>query len=237
MKFSSIDKSYLAARKKVAERLGQRDLWSVVDHWPLFAGETNIARFLAIYEILKGQRSVPGAIAEFGSWKGANLMFMAKVMEILDPRSNKQIHCFDSFEGLTQFTDNDTDADKWRGTYKGSLADLQEMITLYDKQDTICIHPGLIEETLPQFLNEDKGIAFSLIYFDADVYSPAIAVLRNCHDRLVKGGVIVFDEWNFENWPGESVAVREFMSEQADSYNMEHVANTRQPSLILRKIR
>ena len=54
---------------------------------------------------------------------------------------------------------------------------------------------------------------------------------------MAKGGLFVMDEWNDERWPGESVAVKEFLKSHGDDYRMRHVRNARQPSLVLEKIR
>jgi hypothetical protein len=236
LKFAAEDARYLSERKQVSEAYGARELWSVIDHWPLYVGVSNLARSLAIYEILKEQAAVPGDIAEFGSWRGANLMFMAKVMAILDPLCGKQVHCFESFEGLSTFTPQDG-GDGTRGEYKGSQAELEELIALYQLGDTIKIHKGWIDDTLPAFLAADAGRTLSLAYFDADLYAPAVTVLTHCHERMAKGGVFVFDEWNYPAWPGEGLAVREFMERHGEAYDMVHVPKTRQPSLVLRKIR
>ena len=45
------------------------------------------------------------------------------------------------------------------------------------------------------------------------------------------------DEWNYDQWPGESLAVREFLETNGDSYEMISVRNARQPSLVLKKIK
>jgi hypothetical protein len=235
-KFAAIDNSYLANRKQFSAKVGLRELWSVIDHWPLYVGVSNLARSLAIYEILKEQSKIPGDIAEFGSWRGANLMFMAKTTQILDPYSPRQVHCFESFEGLQNFRTEDGKPQE-AGTYKGSLEELQEMLTLYGLSDSVAIHKGRIEKTLPKLLGQDGGLTFSLVYFDADLYEPAITVLEQCHARMAKGGVFVFDEWNYPEWPGEGRAVREFMDKRSDFYEMSNVSRTRQPSLLLRKIR
>jgi hypothetical protein len=231
------DAAYLQDRAAISERMGSKELWSVIDHWPLYVGVGNLARFLRIYEIVKEQTSVPGHFAEFGSWRGANLMFMAKALQILDPHGSKSVHCFDNFAGLPKFSDKDADEGGQVGAYRGSLEELETFIELYGFGDTIAIHQGLIEETLPAFLNDDRGATFSLIYFDADLYEPAAAVLSAGHERMVKGGVFVFDEWNSPRWPGEGIAVREFMESHGEFYRPENVAGTRQPSLILRKVR
>ena len=121
MKFNSIDKRYLNERKLISEKYGRRELWSVIDHWALYRGISNLARSMAISDTLRGTLSVPGHVAEFGSWRGGNLMLMAKLLRIYDPHGAKVVHCFDSFEGLTEFTVQDGDMDRNAERYKGSL--------------------------------------------------------------------------------------------------------------------
>lgn len=235
MKFAAEDAAYLAERKALSEELGQRELFSVIDHWPLYCGVSNLARFMAIADLLRATLTVPGHVAEFGSWRGANLMFMAKLLRIYDPMGAKTVHCFDSFEGLTEFKAEDAAATANRGRYAGNLSELKAMAALYRLNDDIVIHQGLIEQTLPEVLKQDQSLSFSFVYCDTDLYSSTRQILDGLHDRLSRGGVFVLDEWNHEGYPGETVAVREFIAEHPGQYEMEHVARARQPSLILRK--
>ena len=235
MKFAAEDATYLTERKALSQELGPRELWSVIDHWPLYCGVANLARFIAIADLLRSVSNVPGHIAEFGSWRGANLMFMTKLLQIFDPMGSKVVHSFDSFEGLTQFSAQDAYATAQRGRYAGNLAELEAFITLYRLQDSISIHKGYIENTLPELLSRDQGLSFSIVYCDTDLYESTKVILDGLHDRLCSGGIFVFDEWNYQNYPGETVAVREFLSAHPQEYVMEHVARARQPSLVLRK--
>lgn len=237
MKFKKSDEIYKEKRNSISKKMGKRDVWSIIDHWPLYVGNSNLARYLAIADILKSTLNVPGHIAEFGSWKGANLMFMAKLMRIYDPMGAKQIHCFESFEGLSTFTPEDGTASNTLGEYAGNYEELMEMINLYDFEDDIVIHKGLIQDTLHTLLAKDKGISFSFVYCDTDLFEPTDLILRMLHDRLAKGGVFVFDEWNYEKWQGETIAANKFMADFSDYYEMEHITDTRQPSMLLRKIR
>ena len=84
-KFAHSDKKYLENRKKFSEKYGERELWSIIDHWPLYAGIGNVARSIAISDLLRGTLTVPGHVAEFGSWRGANLLFLAKLFKIYVP--------------------------------------------------------------------------------------------------------------------------------------------------------
>ncbi len=235
-KFEKQDIEYKLKRTEISKKYGERELWSIADHWPLYCGKANLNRFLAIYELLNSVENVPGNIAEFGCWRGTNLVFMAKVMENLDPHCSKLIYGFESFEGLTQFNRSDYEAIKQQGAYKGSFEELNDIISLYNLDNSIVIEKGTIEETLPKTLETKKGLSFSLVYIDTDLYASTKLILESLHNRLTKGGIFVLDEWNFDQWPGESIAVNEFMKDFGNYYEMETIKNTRQPSLVLRKV-
>jgi hypothetical protein len=102
-------------------------------------------------------------------------------------------------------------------------------------KDEIVIHKGFVNDTLPKLLEVRTELSFSLVYFDMDLYEPTIEALNQFHPRLAKGGILVFDEWNTEKFPGETLAVREFLDVHGDCYRTEQVQHTRQPSLTLIK--
>ena len=130
-------------------------------------------------------------------------MLMAKLLRIYDPHGAKVVHCFDSFEGLTEFTVQDGDMDRNAERYKGSLEELKDIIDLYEMSDEIVIHQGLIEQTLAGVLDANEALSFSLVYCDVDLYQPTRIMLELVHPRFVKGGVFVFDEWNADWFPGK----------------------------------
>ncbi len=236
MKFEKGDKTYLSARKEFSTKYGERDVWQVMDHWPLYVGNANLQRVLAVYELIKSTLHVPGHIAEFGSWRGANIMFIAKVLNILDPHSNKLVYSFDSFEGLTEFNEKDINAVSEKGAYKGSLEELKDLISLYELNDNISIQKGYIENTLPALMALDPALSFSFVYCDTDLYSSTKIILDLLHPRMMIGGLFVFDEWNHPKWPGETAAVKEFLDIHSSNYEIIHIKNTRQPTLALKKI-
>jgi macrocin-O-methyltransferase TylF-like protien len=236
MKFAQIDRAYLDRRKSLSAKYGERELWSIIDHWPLYCGIANLGRSLAISDLLRSTLTVPGHVAEFGSWRGANLVFLAKLLRIFDPHGSKLVHCFESFEGLSTFVPEDGASVETRGKYKGSYEELTDIIALYEMQDEIVIHKGLVQDTLPASLEQQKELSFSFAYCDVDLYEPTRLILDQIHARLSCGGMFVLDEWNAENFPGETLAVREFLVEHGSQYAVEHVRNARQPTLVLRKI-
>ena len=107
MKFRQIDEAYFARRKAYAAKHGGGDpaFWARSDYWPLYAGYANLARYVAILDIVRRSLTVPGDVAEFGVYRGANFLFVAKLMRLFDPMGWKQVHGFDSFQGLTTFAE------------------------------------------------------------------------------------------------------------------------------------
>lgn len=233
---SQADTRYLDARKAFSKKAGPQEIFGVADHWPLYAGTQNIARYFSIYETLKNTPSVPGHVAEFGTWNGSTTMFMAKMMSHYEPNIHRRFLCFDTFEGLPQGSQADGEHNKQGGAYSGNLERFREMIALYDLEHVIEIHQGLIEKTLPAALKADQSLALSFVFCDADLYEPTKTALEHCHPRLVPGGCFVFDEWARPEWPGETQAVYEFLESHPKEYQELTMPSSRQPSLMIRKI-
>ena len=235
MKFKSLDEQYFASREVFAKQIKNLELWNLIDHWPLYVGNVNLARNLAISDLFRSTLSVPGDAVEFGCWKGSTTLLLAKLLKIYDPNGPKLVHVFDSFEGLTQFHDADADATSQFGNYQGSRQHLEDCAKLAEVHDMITIHEGSIENTLPMFVSQQKQSKFSFVFCDTDLYSSTSAIMQHMWYRLSIGGIMVFDQWNTLEFPGEGIAVNEFLESIPDSFEMIKPQNTRQPSLALRR--
>jgi hypothetical protein len=72
---------------------------------------------------------------------------------------------------------------------------------------------GDVEDSIPEFLNNNPGFRISLLYLDADLERPTYASLSLLWDRIVTGGVIVFDEFEFHRF-SESAGFDKFVKER-----------------------
>jgi len=236
-KFAKVDQAYLSRRKKFATSIGQPDLFSLVDQFGLYCGINTIGTKLAVYDIMKKVIDTPGNIVEFGSWKGGNLLFMAKVLQLLQPNTIKRVYSFDSFEGLQVFDDkDDLDHKAWTGKYTGDESVIRMAIDLYEMNDWVHIVKGDAMETIDKFEAEHPYMMFSLAYVDFDLYKPVKRALDYIGPRLCSGGAIVFDEALTSSWPGEGVAMLEFLQERNHGeFKMYNVGFARQPTCYLIK--
>ncbi|MDP2815054.1 MAG: class I SAM-dependent methyltransferase [Rectinemataceae bacterium] len=145
-----------------------------------------------------------GLVCEFGVYHGTT------INRIAARYPNKEIHGFDSFEGLPE----DWMVEGSKGTYSTGKV-------IPQTAPNVKMHIGLFHDTLPLFLEKHEGPA-AFLHIDSDIYSSAKTVLTLMRRRIVSGTVIVFDE--FFNYAGfqehEFRAFFEFIKETSHAYEI-----------------
>ena len=63
--------------------------------------------------------------------------------------------------------------------------------------------------TLPKFFKDSPETIVALAYFDLALYEPTKKCLEALKPHLIRGSVIMFDELNSREYPGETVAFKE----------------------------
>lgn len=70
---------------------------------------------------------------------------------------------------------------------------------------------GDILETVKRYVDNHPELKIALLHIDTDIYEPAKEALNVFYDRVVKGGVVAFDDYGTVG--GETLAVDEFFGE------------------------
>ena len=229
---------FIEERNLFAKQAGVPNLYDFIDHFPLYAGIHTIANKLWTYELLNKTTGIPGDIAEFGCWKGSNLMFLAKIMSVLEPNSPKKIFGFDNFSGLPEAVEADGPyASNQTGRYCGDEKALQEAIALFDLSDKVMLVVGDALQTIPKFHLENPHSVLSFAYLDFDLYEPTKAALKLIDDCLSVGGIVVFDEACTTEWPGETLAMKEFLKSTTKEFRAHSNSLSRQPTVALERVK
>jgi hypothetical protein len=186
-----------------------------------------LKRFLAHYELFRPTIDLPGDIVELGVYRGASLMAWANFLEVRSMGDRaKQVIGFDNWQGFKSFHQKDGGpdqrVDKVIGGYDASVFKqvLAEAIEIYDKDRFIPYKPriilvdGDIEETVPRYVEENSGLRISLLHVDCDLYMPTRVALETLWPRVVRGGVVVFDDYGVRPWEGESTAADEYFADK-----------------------
>jgi len=187
---------------------------------------TSIERFYALFSTVEylHLNKIEGCFVECGVWRGGSMMLAAKTLKKLGDQS-RDLHLFDTFEGLPR-PDEKKDVDVFGnraidGWLPRSVSDeashwaeagLDEVrknmeSTGYDT-DRIHYIKGLVENTLPEQTPEK----IALLRLDTDFYSSTKAEMEYMYPKLVKGGVLLLDDYG--HFQGAREAVDEYFNDR-----------------------
>lgn len=133
-----------------------------------------------------------GDIVECGVWKGGMSIFLTKLF------TEKKIWVCDSFKGCQDPKTGKYDYSKEThvlGQYNGGTVDtVKKNFKKYDALDEhrVSFLKGWVKDTLQDEICPIKEI--SLLRIDVDSYSSTLEVLDCLYDKVVPGGMIIFDD-------------------------------------------
>ena len=182
-----------------------------------YISRQSLTKFIARTEVFKKQLHINGSVLEVGVHRGASFMTWAHLSSILEPVNYlRQIIGFDTFSGFTDLSEKDSkgtsDHLEIGGFNPGNHAyqNLMEAIQLYDKNRlmghiTKCqLIKGDAKYEIPKYLESNPHTLISLLHLDADLYEPTKVALQHIVPRMPKGAIILFDELNLDQFPGET---------------------------------
>jgi O-methyltransferase len=146
-----------------------------------------------------------GAMAECGVFRGGSALVIAQVIS----SSPRRLYLIDSFAGLST-PDPRRDISYAVGQY--AFRDVRSVAALMSPFDA-CIVQGWIPEVLAELPETD----WSFVHVDVDLYEPTSGACRYFYDRLIAGGIMLFDEYGFPSCRGERRAVDEFFTSRPES--------------------
>jgi len=172
-----------------------------------------IGKMLAHYELYKMTLDIPGAIVECGVFKGVSFTRFAMFRELFKNPYSKKIIGFDTFNKFPE-TEFDNDRELRRryinsaGEDSISTQQLMDVLNHKNINKNIELVAGDITETVPNYIASHPELKISLLNLDVDIYEPSVTVLEYLYPRIVKGGILVLDDYG--TFPGETKAVDDY---------------------------
>jgi O-methyltransferase len=164
------------------------------------------------------RRGVPGSFVECGVWRGGSSAVMALAARRVG--QNRQLHLFDSFEGLPepQKIDEAGAAEYSGGRSSGSLqsidrckAELAEVEAflfgdLRLNREAVHFHVGWFQHTVAAAGDALGDVA--VLRLDGDWYESTKVCLEHLYPKLSRGGVLILDD--YFAWVGCKKATDEY---------------------------
>jgi O-methyltransferase len=164
------------------------------------------------------RQNIPGAFVECGVWLGGSAGLMGLAIE--STSQNRQIHLFDSFQGLPEPGPSDGAAAKEYsgGRGDGRLAPISRCDATLEQVQTflferlrlnsgrIQFHVGWFQQTIPAIANQLGPVA--MLRLDGDWYESTQVCLQHLYPKLSPGGVVILDDYYC--WEGCRKATDEY---------------------------
>ena len=213
-----------------------------LDNLGLFLSRKHLSRIIFMHEMYKKIINVNGVVMEFGVRWGQNQALFENFRGMYEPFNHtRKIIGFDTFEGFPSVDEKDGQSDNASvGSY--GVADDYELyldkVLAYHESESPISHlkkyelvKGDASVTLEKYLKQHPETIVALAYFDFDIYEPTKRCLELIKGRLGKGSIIGFDELNFSEFPGETIAFDEVLGIQ--NYRIVRSPLTPLPSYII----
>lgn len=165
---------------------------------------------------------IPGDFVECGVWRGGQAMLAARTFQ-KEGDTSRKFWLYDTYTGMSEPTSDDVYLPKaedpapikWQKLNKGthtdwcyaSLDDVKTNLASVEyPQDKILFIEGKVEDTIPANIPEH----IALLRLDTDFYESTRHELEHLYPRLVKGGVLILDDYG--SWAGARKAVDEYFA-------------------------
>lgn len=176
--------------------------------------EATAYRLIYFYNLLSHVKNFEGNIVECGVGYGRSFFFLCTLVRLF--QKERKLYGFDSFKGFPNPTENDyVNAP---GITEGHYATSKEGVIRYLVKSGIDVEflnkqvklvSGFLSETLPTY----DGGDIVLLHLDVDLYSSYKDALHYLYPKVLKGGIVAFDEYQAEQkFPGARKAIDEFFN-------------------------
>lgn len=173
-----------------------------------------ISKLIAHYELYKMVMDIPGSIVECGVFKGVSLARFSMFRELFESPYSKKIIGFDTFHQFpeTEFEDDKGFRDRCVSAAGEESISVEQLTGVLKRKDifrNIELVEGDITRTVPDYIASHPELKISLLNLDVDIYEPSVIILEHLYSRIVRGGVLVLDDYG--TFPGETKAVDDFI--------------------------
>lgn len=197
-----------------------RESDTAVSPWKTFAriqGAANLARYF-LYSL-----DLEGARAECGVFQGFSALFACRAAALKAGRyGGEGLHLIDSFEGFPQPQPEDFipirggNETKYAPAFVAGDAavSFEQVRSVFRAFPGVQFHRGFIPEVLAQL----PETSWAFVHIDVDLHDPTLASLDYFYPRMVKGGVIVCDDYGSKLFPGARKAWESYCTENGIAF-------------------
>lgn len=155
-------------------------------------------------ELIRLANTTPdGCIYELGVYKGGSSLLLAQSFP------DRLVMGIDTYEGLPKEHWNEKEIHKPKDFNDTSLDDVYDYIVIENNCLNFIPVKGLFPDCLENIPLDVDSTKPSFVHVDFDFYEGAKSAIEFFKDKMLKGGVMVFDDHMWPNCPGIERALKE----------------------------
>ncbi|MDO8594520.1 MAG: TylF/MycF/NovP-related O-methyltransferase [bacterium] len=182
-------------------------------------------KVLYLSEVYGKVRGIEGDIVECGIGYSETFQILSCLLK--KDTAVRNLWGFDSFEGFPEPTKEDTSSrNPKKGEWKVlTVAELYVILgRLRLDKDFIDSRVKVVKGFFEDTLHAASVSKIALLHLDVDLYQSYKTCLTELFPRIVKGGVVLFDEYDSPSFPGAKKAIDEYF--KGTSYRLQKDGGT-----------
>lgn len=173
------------------------------------------SKFISHLDLFRKSSGLRGEIVELGVFKGNSLFRWIKFRDLLETTYSRKIIAFDMFGDFpeTSYEEDKKERQLFIEETDGGVGikvdDLNQYLDFLGLEKNVEIVKGDILTTLPEYCENNPQLKISLLHIDVDLYEATKTGLDLLFDKVVKGGVVIFDDYG--DFSGANKAIDGFL--------------------------
>ncbi len=173
-------------------------------------GRTMLAqkRLWTLWQCVGNVVDLDGSVAEVGTYRGGSAHFIAAAFRV---RLGHEVpmEVIDTFEGHPEGKLSEHDSSIHMGGDKFLSTSHESVVEYLRPFEQLTVRKGEFSAVAAQL---PEG-TYRLVHVDVDLYVPALDCLRYFGPRLVRGGIVVLDDYGSASCPGIRRAAEEYLAD------------------------
>lgn len=155
-------------------------------------------------------RHLGGDLVECGVWKGFSFAFLADYLGLAG--WDQQVYLYDTYQGIPEALNSEN---RSNAVYEKQISEDPDAIYRH-VQDRFasCPNVHVVRGIVPDIFAETCPDRIALLHVDMNSTASEIAALEGLFDRMVPGGMIVFDDYGWTGYSAQRVAEDDWMAKR-----------------------
>ena len=180
-------------------------------------------RCYELWDLISQVKDLKGALIEVGVWKGGTGAIIAQKAKIEGIKD--KVYLCDTFSGVVKTGANDPiyKGGEHADTSRELVSDLMKSLKL----SNVKLLSGIFPDETSKYISKEK---FRFCHIDVDVYQSAKEITDWIWPRLVRGGIIAYDDYGFRGCHG----VTKFINEEKNKTDRVILYNVNGHAIIIK---